>query len=507
MSLLTVVNELPPGSLRNLLNGQDATLGGGSTSGDDLHKFWDDFQIIGLPAGDKQRGVVLSQARTNLLAGLPAGIQNTSFEVDATDGDYTLTAVTGDVVAGGFHGDYCWEGTASSADPGRIYVDAAAVLGNAQYTLTALIRANNAGAVGSVFRPGLQGDVSGVTWGSPVTLTTEWQQVTVTKTFAGDTNRIVYPFYQTGNAEVGDKIGCDCVQVVSGAVPPPFVESEALATSCTFPTPITAGNDATGIIFLWIPQAMSSTNRVHLDLLDANSGIQVEFSGSRLVFSCQNGTAGKAKYYTSAIAAGFHVIAWARHYTGTDIELRLAVDGVLATADGTPSGSGDDQFNQPFGVATDGTYIWVADRYNHRIVKRLASDLSYVSKVGSQGSGDDQFNQPFGVATDGTYIWVADTYNYRIVKRDAGTLAYVDESPVAVSFETSLPATLSLPNSGNCVQLQFMQDGYAASGEELQAMSSLRTWMSPARDGYMRNRGGLVIPTNNHQGVDCLLVK
>jgi sugar lactone lactonase YvrE len=89
------------------------------------------------------------------------------------------------------------------------------------------------------------------------------------------------------------------------------------------------------------------------------------------------------------------------------------------------NGVGNDQFAYPIGICTDGTYFYVADSNNHRIVKRLCSDLSYVSKIGTQGAGDDQFNNPHGVGTDGTYIYVADTDNHRIVKRLCSTLAYV----------------------------------------------------------------------------------
>src|SRR3989339_339873 len=88
-------------------------------------------------------------------------------------------------------------------------------------------------------------------------------------------------------------------------------------------------------------------------------------------------------------------------------------------------GSGNDQFSNPTGIAADGTYIYVLDTGNHRIVKRLASDLSYVSQIGSLGTGNDQFDYPYGIATDGTYIYIADSNNYRIVKRLAEDLSYV----------------------------------------------------------------------------------
>ena len=70
-------------------------------------------------------------------------------------------------------------------------------------------------------------------------------------------------------------------------------------------------------------------------------------------------------------------------------------------------------------VASYGTYVYVADAYNSRIMKHNASDLAYVSRVGSQGNGPNQFTNPGGVAVSGSIILVADSYNHRIVKRGA----------------------------------------------------------------------------------------
>ena len=72
-------------------------------------------------------------------------------------------------------------------------------------------------------------------------------------------------------------------------------------------------------------------------------------------------------------------------------------------------------------------YVFVADTYNYRIVKRLASDLSFVSKIGTLGSGDDQFDHPYGIAVSGDYVYVADTWNHRIVKRLASDLTFVSK--------------------------------------------------------------------------------
>ena len=79
------------------------------------------------------------------------------------------------------------------------------------------------------------------------------------------------------------------------------------------------------------------------------------------------------------------------------------------------SGTGDGQFDFPFGVATDGSgNVYVADDGNHRIQKFDASG-TFLTAWGSDGSGNGQFHFPQGVATDGSgNVYVSDTNNQRI---------------------------------------------------------------------------------------------
>lgn len=89
------------------------------------------------------------------------------------------------------------------------------------------------------------------------------------------------------------------------------------------------------------------------------------------------------------------------------------------------AGAGDDNFSVPYCVCTDGTYFYVTDNANNRIVKRLLSDFSFVAKIGSFGAGNDQFNAPRGICTDGTYIYICDQANNRIHKRRCSDLSLV----------------------------------------------------------------------------------
>lgn len=109
-----------------------------------------------------------------------------------------------------------------------------------------------------------------------------------------------------------------------------------------------------------------------------------------------------------------------KHHLASAAGTYIAKDGSL--------GSGDDQFNGPYNLCTDGIWLYIADGTNNRIKKHLCSDLSYVSKIGSVGSGNDQFSTPRGICTDGTYLFVADAGNSRVVKRLCADLSYVSKT-------------------------------------------------------------------------------
>jgi len=86
-------------------------------------------------------------------------------------------------------------------------------------------------------------------------------------------------------------------------------------------------------------------------------------------------------------------------------------------------------FNEPRGMATDGTYLYVCDwGFNRVKVKTFAG--AAVATVGSTGTGDGQFQGPMEVCTDGTHFWIADNGNSRYQKFLCSNFAYVSHNDI-----------------------------------------------------------------------------
>lgn len=105
-------------------------------------------------------------------------------------------------------------------------------------------------------------------------------------------------------------------------------------------------------------------------------------------------------------------------FTGAGVPLSEPVPTFLLKW-GSP-GSGNGQFNLPFGITVDPSgSVYVTDINNHRIEK-FTSTGAYVTQWGSLGNGNSQFNGPNGVCADAAgNIYVMDTGNHRIQKFSA----------------------------------------------------------------------------------------
>lgn len=89
-------------------------------------------------------------------------------------------------------------------------------------------------------------------------------------------------------------------------------------------------------------------------------------------------------------------------------------------------GTAQGQFNEPIGVAVDAEgVVYVTEHTNHRVQKLRVTQsgttwsTTNLAMWGTQGSGDGQFNIPYGISVDGSgNVWVADGFNGRVQRFD-----------------------------------------------------------------------------------------
>lgn len=105
------------------------------------------------------------------------------------------------------------------------------------------------------------------------------------------------------------------------------------------------------------------------------------------------------------------------------------------------SGSGDGQFNTPFGLALDEArlLLYVCDYENHRI--QVFKDDKFDNKFGSYGSSEGYFNHPGDITLnyDNDQLYITDLDNHRV------QLFTTDESFIAVFGNTDVDNILRHP--------------------------------------------------------------
>jgi hypothetical protein len=121
----------------------------------------------------------------------------------------------------------------------------------------------------------------------------------------------------------------------------------------------------------------------------------------------------------------------------------------------------DARFNQPTGITTDGTNLYVADSGNDTIRKIVISSGAVVTLAGAAttaGSSDStdgtgataRFNQPARIATDGSNLYVTDFRNGTVRKVSIATGAVTTIAGVAGSLGSAdgvgTAATFNQPN-------------------------------------------------------------
>ena len=104
----------------------------------------------------------------------------------------------------------------------------------------------------------------------------------------------------------------------------------------------------------------------------------------------------------------------------TGVVTTLAGTGSSGSANGTGTSA---SFNNPYGITTDGTNLYVGDTFNHLIRQIVISTgvVTTLAGTGSSGTANGtgtsaSFNNPIGITTDGTNLYVVD-YGYSRIRQ------------------------------------------------------------------------------------------
>jgi hypothetical protein len=155
---------------------------------------------------------------------------------------------------------------------------------------------------------------------------------------------------------------------------------------------------------------------------------------------------------------------WGSDYGNNRVQVFDSSGNYLATIGGGACGTGNTQLCWPRHIAVYGNRLYIADADNHRVqIFDITTPSAPVyagtlGVTGSPGSGNNQFNEPQGVAADANYVYVADTENHRVQVFDRNTLAYV--ATIGGSYGTGdnqfkYPTDVAVDAAGNIYVADF----------------------------------------------------
>ena len=223
----------------------------------------------------------------------------------------------------------------------------------------------------------------------------------------------------TGNIYVADAGG----RAIRKISPTGLVSTLAGGTGGTFGEPRGVAVDASGTVLV-------ADYSAHVLWKVTASGVVTKFAGTAPTPGSTDGTATALLNAPSGIAldgAGTLYVADTANNTIRKVSTAGAVTTVAGQAGRSSSVDGKGaaaRFEEPYAVATDGTYVYLADHTDHSI-RKIAADgtvTTLAGKAGSFGSADGtgasaRFFAPAGIAADsaGT-VYVADTTNATVRK-------------------------------------------------------------------------------------------
>ncbi len=180
------------------------------------------------------------------------------------------------------------------------------------------------------------------------------------------------------------------------------------------------GTPAAGYVESWVFNSTYGSSGTGNDNFNGPSQIAVDSAGNtytadginnRLIKRNSSGAYVAQKTY--GIISGICIDAGGTLYgTHATYGLISVASTTLATIIDSPE-TVSDGFNR---CATDGISLYVTDTTTNQIKYYDCATLTYQGLWGGTGTANGQFNNPRGIATDGTYVYVVDVNNNRLQK-------------------------------------------------------------------------------------------
>ena len=125
--------------------------------------------------------------------------------------------------------------------------------------------------------------------------------------------------------------------------------------------------------------------------------------------------------------------------------------GTAGTSGSTDATGTSARFYGPYDITTDGTNLYVADYLNHTIRKIVISTGAVTTLAGTAGTSGStngtgtsaRFNNPLGITTDGTNLYVVE-YNVNLIRKiviSTGVVTTIADTGVLVSYNVPLGIT------------------------------------------------------------------
>jgi len=201
--------------------------------------------------------------------------------------------------------------------------------------------------------------------------------------------------------------------------------ADGTSTAATFSGPRGITSDGTD---LYVTDGTNKIRKIRI-----NTGVVTTLAGGSIGNTDGTGAVASFNYPTSITSNG--TVLYVTDAYNHNIRQIVKATGVVTTLAGSGSeGDADGAgvvvgFNYPEGIATDGTYLYVADTDNYKIrkVEIATSIVTTLAGSGATGSADGtgaaaSFSQPQGITTDGTYLYVADSAEIRKIEINTGVV-------------------------------------------------------------------------------------